>query len=215
MTNRIRKALSLLPLVAFAADQPKFDPGAITDYPNRQTVEQITVAARAYASPELVRRAFGKLDPNRHGVLPVLVLMENTGEKTISLADIRVEYVMPDRRRVEATPASEVRYLQAPDRPGMVTGPIPGGKPRLSRRKNPLDVWEIEGRAFAARALPPRQTASGFFYFQAPYRKGAILYITGMREAGSGRELFFIEIPLEDEGSIPAARNNGSRAPGL
>jgi len=200
--------------VALAADQPKFDPGAITDYPNRQTFEQITVAARPYVTPELVRRAFGKLNPNQHGVLPVLVLMENGGENTLSLADMRIEYVMPDRRRVEATPASEVRYLQAPDRPGMVTGPIPGGKPRLSRRKNPLDAWEIEGRAFAARALPPRQTASGFFYFQAPYRKGSILYITGLREAGSGRELFFIEIPLEDEGPIPAGRNNPPRAPG-
>ncbi|MGC8792173.1 MAG: hypothetical protein ACP5U2_02140 [Bryobacteraceae bacterium] len=198
MTSRILTSALLLPMAVLAADQPKFNPGAITDYPNRQTVEQITIAARAYATPELARQAFGKLDPNRYGVLPVLVLMENAGDKTISLADMRVEYLMPDRRRVEATPASDVRYIQGPERPGVVTGPIPGGKPRLSRRKNPLDVWEIEGRAFAARALPPHQSASGFFYFQAPYRKGAILFVTGLREAGTGRELFFFEIPLDE-----------------
>lgn len=187
--------------MAAVGDQPKFNPGAITDYPNRQTVDQVTVAARAYHTPELARKAFGKLDPNRHGVLPVLVVMENAGPQTIRLDGMRVEYVMADRRRVEATPASEVKYIQGPDRPGMVTGPIPGGKPRLARRKNPLDTWEIEGRAFVARVLPPRETASGFFYFQAPYRKGSLLYITGLREASSGRELFFFEIPLDEDGA--------------
>lgn len=192
--------LLLLAAIAGARHQAKFDPGAITDYANRQTVDQVTIAARAYHTPELARQAFGKLDPNRHGVLPVLVIIENAGSQTIRLDGMRVEYVLADRRRVEATPASEVKYIQGPDRPGMVTGPIPGGKPRLSRRRNPLDVWEIEGRAFLARVLPARQTASGFFYFQAPYRKGSILYITGLREAAGGRELFFFELPL-DEGT--------------
>ncbi len=198
----IRNWLLLLAAVAAAKDPPKFNPGAITDYPNRQTVEQVTIAARAYVTEDLTRAAFGKLNPNRYGVLPILVLIENAGRQTILLEGMRLEYVMPDRRRVEATPAAEVKYLRAPDRPGIVTGPIPGGRPRLSRQKNPLDVWEIEGRAFAARALPPGQTASGFFYFQAPYRSDSQLYITGLREAPSGRELFYFEIPL---GSISAA----------
>lgn len=184
-----------------AKEPPKFNPGPITDYPNRQTIEQVTIAARAYASEALAKTAFGKLNPNRHGVLPVLVLIENGAEETLVLERMRVEYIMPDRRRVEATPASEVRYLQAPDRPGMVTGPIPGGRPRLAGRKNPLDAWEIEGRAFVARALPPRQTASGFFYFHAPYRSGSMLYVTGLRRAPSGRELFYFEIPLDEAGA--------------
>lgn len=182
-----------------AKDQPKFQPGAITDYPNRQTVERVTIAARAYISEEQTKAAFGKLNPNRHGLLPVLVLIENAGEQALALDRLKVAYVMPDRSRVEATPADQVRFLRAPERPGMVTGPIPGGKPRLSRRKNPLNAWEIEGRAFSARVLPPGQTASGFFYFQAPYRSGALLYLTGLREASSGRELFYFEIPLEEK----------------
>lgn len=187
----------LLTLVAGAKDQPKFDPGAITDYPNRQTIEQVSVAARAYVGQQLTSKAFGKLDPNRYGVLPVLVVMENGREQALSLEHMRVAYILPDGQRVEATPANEVRYVRAPERPGMIAGPVPGGKVALSRRKNPLDTWEIEGRAFAARVLPPKQTASGFFYFQAPFRKGSSLYITGLREASTGRELFYFEIPLE------------------
>jgi len=161
----------------------------------------VTVAARAYTTEEQTRTAFGKLNPYRYGVLPVLVIMENAGNQTLALDRMRVEYLTADRRRVEATPAQEVRYIRGPERPGMVTGPIPGGRPRLSRRKNPLDAWEIEGRAFAARVLPPKQTASGFFYFQAPYRNGATLYVTGLREASSGRELFYFEIPLGESGA--------------
>jgi len=191
--------LLLLAALAAAKDQPKFQPGAITDYPNRQKVERVTVAARACVTEEQAKAAFGKLNPNRHGVLPVLVIIENAGEQALALDRLKVEYVMPDRSRVEATPPDQIRFLRAPERPGMVTGPIPGGKPRLSRRKNPLDAWEIEGRAFSARVLPPKQTASGFFYFQAPYRSGAVLYLTGLREASSGRELFYFEIPLEEK----------------
>ncbi len=199
MTTRIPNWLFLLTVLATAKDQPKFQPGAITDYPNRQTVERVTIAARAYISEEQTKAAFGKLNPNRHGLLPVLVLIENAGEQALALDRLTVAYVMPDRSRVEATPADQIRFLRAPERPGMITGPIPGGKPRLSRRKNPLDAWEIEGRAFSARVLPPGQTASGFFYFQAPYRSGALLYLTGLREASSGRELFYFEIPLEEK----------------
>jgi len=55
--------------------------------------------------------------------------------------------------------------LQPPQRPNMIPGP--GSKIKvLKGKKNPLDAWEIEGRAFAAQMLPPGQTASGFFYFQ-------------------------------------------------
>jgi len=33
-------------------------------------------------------------------------------------------------------------------------------------------------------------------YFQAPSRPGAKLYITGLQEAPTRRELFYFEIPL-------------------
>jgi hypothetical protein len=45
--------------------------------------------------------------------------------------------------------------------------------------------------------LPPGETASGFFYFQATHRPGATLYLTGIKEAGTQRDLFYFEIPLD------------------
>jgi hypothetical protein len=45
--------------------------------------------------------------------------------------------------------------------------------------------------------LPTSQSASGFFYFQTGLQRGATIYLNGLREAGSGKELFYFEIPLE------------------
>jgi hypothetical protein len=44
--------------------------------------------------------------------------------------------------------------------------------------------------------LPPGESASGFVYFQTSHRPGSVLYITGIRDAASRRELFYFEIPL-------------------
>jgi hypothetical protein len=63
-------------------------------------------------------------------------------------------------------------------------------------KKNPLDAWEIEGRALAAQMLPAGQTASGFLYFQTGLQPGSSIYLSGLREAGSGEEILYFEIPL-------------------
>ena len=59
-----------------------------------------------------------------------------------------------------------------------------------------LNGWELQGRAFAAKMLPPHQSAHGFFYFNTAHFRASQLYITGIREAATGKELFYYEIPL-------------------
>ncbi|HWB84572.1 MAG TPA: hypothetical protein VG675_10560 [Bryobacteraceae bacterium] len=181
---------------AFAADKDaSFHVGPAAGYPHRQTSAKVTIAADPYVTPEKAKMAFGKVDPYRLGVLPVLVVMQNDSDKVIRLDQIKAEYVGPNRDRVDATPAGEVRYLNGPRRPDVVVGPT---GPKVGRsKKNPLNEWEIEGRAFAAKMLPPGQSASGFFYFQTGLQHGATLYLTGLSEARTGQELFYFEIPLE------------------
>jgi len=180
-------------------DRPQFSPGPLSSFRARQTIDQVTVAARPFLNQPDLRAAFGKLNPNDHGVLPILVLIANDSDQTISFSDLRVELLTLDRRRVEATPAGDLRYLSGAPKPNMTPGPIPGRYPRLSRSKNPLSAWEIEGRAFSARMLPARQSASGFFYFQTPFRGGSTLFLTGLRRAATGTELFYFELPLEPQ----------------
>jgi len=177
---------------AFAADKTSFHAPAAADMPHRQTTDGLTIGAEAYDAGAKVHLAFGKLSPSEYGVLPVLVAMQNSSARSIQLRSLRVEYVGPHGDRVVATPAGEVRYAVGPD-------PLAGQRrvgPVPIRKKNPLDVWEIEGRAFAAQMLPPGNSASGFFYFNTTLQTGATIYLSGLAEAGSGRELVYFEVPL-------------------
>ena len=181
---------------AFAADKtpPPFKPGPPESLPQHQTNDKVIIGVEPYQSGEKVKLAFGKLDPYAYGVLPVLVVIRNDSGKAINVDHLRAEYVGPNRDRVYATAAKDVRYLKGPDRPNFIDGP--GGNAKVLKKKNPLDAWEIEGRALTAQMIPAGNTASGFLYFQTGMQKGATIYITGLVEAGSGKELLFFEIPL-------------------
>jgi hypothetical protein len=179
---------------AFAADKAPFKAAPAASYAHKQTNDGITIAAEPFTDPEKLKTAFGKLDPNEYGVLPVLVVIQNDGKESIRLDRLKVEYVSP-KVRVEATPAREVRYLRGVQRPGAVGGPA--GRVKVFGKKNPLDAWEIDGRGFAAQFLPPGQAASGFFYFNTEPQSGASIYINGLMEAKSGKELFYFDVPLQ------------------
>jgi hypothetical protein len=175
---------------AFAADKEvPFRAGGAGSY-SHQTSDQVTIGVDAYASGDKVKTAFGKLDPNQYGVLPVLVVIQNDSGKTLRVNSLKVEYVGPGNTRVEATPAREVKYLNGVAVP---TAPRPI---KLGGKKNPLEAWEIEGRSFAAESLPSGNSASGFFYFQTPYHPSATIYISGIKDAGSGKELLYFEVPV-------------------
>jgi hypothetical protein len=191
-----RLILVLSIATAWAADkETPFKAQPAASYPAHQSVEKITVAVDPYTAGEKMKTAFGKLDPNEYGVLPVLVVIQNDTDKTIRLSGLKLEYLGPSREHVEATPAKEVRYLRPPQRPNMIGGPA--GKVKvLATKKNPLLAWEIEGRAFAAQMLPPGNSASGFFYFQTPLQPKASIYLSGMSEAGTGKEILYFEVPL-------------------
>jgi hypothetical protein len=184
--------------VGFAADkETPFKAGAAASYASHQSNAQITIGVDPYVASEKVATAFGKLNPNQHGVLPILVVIQNDSDKAIRLDRLKVEYAGPNHDRVEATPAKDVRYLRPPQRPSAIDGPA--GKVKvLKTKKNPLEAWEIEGRAMAAQMLPPGQSASGFFYFQTTLMPGATLYLNGLYEAGTGKEILYFELPLKE-----------------
>ncbi len=182
--------------VAMAADKdkPKLEINPAASYPHHMTSQGVTIAAVPYETEEQTKAAFGKGNPNAQGVLPILVVIENTGPDTIRLEKMKLEYTAQGGVRIENTPANEVRFLHGAREPKMTPGPV--GGIHVSRNKNPLAEWEIEGRAFSAKMIPPNDKASGFFYFQTGSRGGATLVLSGIRNARSGEEFFFFEIPL-------------------
>ncbi len=178
-------------------DKERFAPGPASSYPARQTNSKVTVAVEPYDTEAKARPAFGKMNPYELGILPVLVVIQNDTGQALDMRQIRVEYMSTDRQRIEATPAKDVRFVNGPRRNDVpparrVPLPIP-----TKAKKNKLDSWEIEGLAFAAKMLPAGESAHGFFYFQTRHRVGSTLYLTGLREAASGKELFYFEIPMQ------------------
>jgi hypothetical protein len=160
----------------------------------KQTISEVTIAAKAFDTEALCKPPFGKVNPNKYGVLPVWVYIQNGSKKAVKLDGALFQFIDLNRNKIEATPANEVRYANSPKRPSMRPSPIPIPLPK---GKNPLEAFEIEGRSFAAKMLPPGESAQGFVYFQTDLRGGEKLYITGLRDAASGEELFFFEVPLK------------------
>jgi hypothetical protein len=179
-------------------DAGKFAPGPASSYPAKQTNDHVTVAAIAYDTEELAHSAFGKLNPNQYGVLPVLVIIQNDTDQVLKLDHLETEYTGVDGRHVEATPADEVQTLGGTERPRLPGGGSPIPIPIHRKHKNPLDVWEIDGRSFAAKLLPAHESANGFFYFQTAHRPGSKFYLTGIKVAATGQDVFYFEIPLEN-----------------
>src|SRR5579862_3320004 len=174
-------------------DTAKFSPGPASSYSAKQTNDHVTVAVVAYDTEELAHTAFGKLNPNQYGVLPVLVIIQNDTDQALKLDHLDAEYNGIDGSRVEATPATEVQTLGGPDRPNVpVASPIPIHR----KHKNPLDVWEIDGRSFSAKLLPPHEAVNGFFYFQTTHRPGSKFYLSGIKVAATGQEVLYFEFPL-------------------
>jgi len=184
-----------------AADKEhaKFEMAPAASYTSHQTSEKVTIGASVFDSVEKAKTAFGKMNPYQYGITPVLVVIQNDSGQTIRVDRIRIDFVAPDGGHVDATPAADVRYLKGPANPKLVPNPIPTGSPRIGRSKNPLNAWEIEGRAFAAKLIPAGESAGGFFYFQTGYQINSRLYVTGIQEAGSGRELLYFEFPLQPD----------------
>ena len=175
-------------------DEKPFRALAASEYAHQST-EQVTVGAKAYDSEELTTEAFKKANLLKFGVLPVLVVIENKRGQSLSLQNLEVTLVGSDNRHVTAIGPDEVMFLGTNgkhDPQKKVQLPVP-----LPKKKNPLNAPEIVTRAFLARMLAPGDTASGFFYFEAQREKGDSLYLNGLRDARSGKEIMYFEFPLE------------------
>lgn len=202
---RIIGIVMLAGLLAVAAglaqkDGAPFRPGAASSYPSHQTVGPAKIAAVKYESDSETKPVFGgKVNPNEFGVLPVLLIIENAGTGTLLLDRIQVLYqTSGGRNSVEPTDPKELPYLTGVRRPreagagGGIPSPIP-----LPRRRNPLSAVEFDSRAWGAKSLLKGEQAHGFLYFQTRHQRNAILYVSGIREASTGKELFFAEVPID------------------
>src|ERR1035438_3059148 len=96
-------ALLLSISVGVAADkETPFKAAPAASYASHQSNAQITIGVDPYVTADKVKLAFGKLELDQFGILPVLVVIENDSGKAIRLDRLKVEYLGPNHDRVEA-----------------------------------------------------------------------------------------------------------------
>jgi hypothetical protein len=195
---KFRFVLSSITLAAavLGASAPVFRAGKASDYANQKS-ENVIVGAKPFDSDALVAEAFGKkVNPLRYGILPVLVVIENDRKQSIDLRDMEVTLVGADGQHISATSPEDLFYKGTPKRKPSSTGQVPLPFP-LPKPKNSLNGSELRDQSFAVRFLPPGETASGFFYFAARSQSGDTIYINGLHEEPSHRQLLYFEFALE------------------
>jgi hypothetical protein len=177
-------------------DKPPFQAGKAVEYAH-QASEQVVVGAKVFDDADSVADVFGKkADLLKYGVLPVLVVVENKRDQSIDLRAIEVSLVASDGRHVAAIGPDEISYLGKNGR-RRPKGPGEGIPLPLPQKKNPLLAPEITGRAFAAGMLPPGDSVSGFFYFEALSEVGDSLYVNGLKDARTKKDILYFEFPLK------------------
>ena len=121
-------AVSISTALGADSEKSKFEVKPAAAYPHHQTSEKITIAAEPMETDEQTHEAFGKVNPYRYGVLPVLLVIQNDGTDAIKVDRMKLVYSLPDGTRIEATPAQDVRFIhgtQAPNRlPGLAGGTV-------------------------------------------------------------------------------------------
>jgi len=188
-------SITLAAVIAWASDETPFRAKAAAEYAH-QASEKVTVGAKAFDTEDLTAEAFGKkADLLKYGVLPVLVVIENKRDRAVDIQNIMVELVATDGRHGQAISPDDVMHLGETGKkpPKLGSGPLPFPLPK---KKNPLNSLEIVERAFSAKVVPANDSVSGFFYFEASPEAGDSLYLSGIRDARSSKELLYYEFPL-------------------
>jgi len=169
----------------------------------------VAIAADPYDTPEKTK--IFSVDFREHGYLPVFFVVTNDGDQPISIANMEVKLITANRSKL--TPASPEDIYRRLSNPRANTNsplpfPIPRKKVKGTVSKKEMD--EIESSEFAARAVEPHTTQSGFLYFDvggisAPL-EGAHIDVTRITDA-KGNELMYFEIPMEKYLSVPQKTN--------
>jgi len=168
--------------------------------------EKVAIAADPYDTPDKAK--IFSINFGEHGLLPVFFIVTNDGEQPISIANMEVTFTTNNRSKLTPAAAEDIyRRISNPQAATRPQVPIPFPRDKVKGAITDKQRMEVEASQFAAKAVEPHTTQSGFMFFDvqgiaAPVA-GAHVYITGVDDA-RGTELMYFEIPLEKYLNAPA-----------
>jgi len=197
----------LLPVLLTAKNFVKPEARTAINYPAHDfhRDEKVAIAADPYDTQDKAK--IFSVNFHEYGFLPVFFVVTNDDDQPISLANMEITLIT--RNHSKLTPISPEDLYRRLSNPQANTTPspipIPHKKTKGTISKKETD--EIESAQFAARAVEPHTTQSGFVFFDvggiSSPLAGANIDVTGVRDA-KGNELLYFEISLEKYQGAPA-----------
>lgn len=160
--------------------------------------EKVAIAADPYDTA--AKAKLFSINFNEHGFLPVFFIVTNDGDRPISIANMDVTFTTANRSKLTPSSPDDIYRRLSNPRANTNQLPLPIPQKKVKGVIGQKERDEIESSQFAARAVEPHTTQSGFFFFDvgdipSPLA-GAHLYVTGVNDA-QGHELMYFEIPME------------------
>jgi len=169
--------------------------------------EKAGIAADPYDTLEKAKTF--STDFAAHGFLPVFFVVTNDGDQPISIANMHITVLTAHHSKL--TPITTDDLYRRLSNPQASTRPSPIPLPHKAKSgisKKEMD--EIESSQFAARAVEPHTTQSGFLFFDvggiSSPLAGATIDITGVADA-KGNELLYFEISVDQYLNAPQNPN--------
>jgi hypothetical protein len=193
--------LAMAPVVCLAAKEfsmPKAQPAFSFPAHDHHSNENVTVAVDPYDTP--AKEGIFVVKYREHELLPILLIITNDSDSPIQLADMKAELVTSDHTKL--TPDNEddiIRRISHPSASG-THYPIPFPTKKAKGGVSSKEMDEIQSAQFRAKAVEPRSSQIGFFFFDVSDipnpLAGARFYLTGVRNS-SGNDLMYFEVPLD------------------
>jgi hypothetical protein len=157
--------------------------------------EKVSIAADPYDTSE--KAGIFSVNFAEHGFLPIFFIVTNDGDQPVSIANMAVTLRTANHSKL--TPISPEDLYRRLSNPQVSTNPLPFPK-KVKGTISKKEMDEIESSQFAARAVEPHATQSGFFFFDvneiSSPLAGANIDITGVNDA-KGNELLYFEIAVD------------------
>jgi len=160
--------------------------------------EKVAIAADPYDNPEKAK--IFSINYSEHGFLPIFFIVTNDGDQPVSIANMQIKLITEHNSKLTPIDTDDLyRRLSNPQAKTSTNNPLPFPR-KVKGGVTQKEMDEIESSQFAAKAVEPHTTQSGFLFFDvsdlnSPLRE-ANIDVTGVRDA-KGNELMFFEIPME------------------
>lgn len=162
--------------------------------------EKVAIAADPYDTA--AKAKIFSVNFHEYGFLPVFFIVTNDGPQPVSIASMEVTLTSGRSKFTPISTDDIARRLtnpQANTEPGANPLPFPIPRKKVKGTISKKEMDEIESSQFAAKAVEPHTTQSGFLFFDiadlpTPLAN-AHLYVNGVADV-KGVELMYFEIAL-------------------